>query len=337
MQRRKFLRLAAAAAATPTLVAAPWAAPWVARAQTKPKVSYVYLLDPVYDSVVWAIRKGRVKSDLIDVEATGANIPTLLQATATKQYDVVMTAVIGVPAAAARGLDLRILSTALYQSEAGEGGGVWVKKGSPLKQAPDLKGRTLASYALRSTGYMYVREALRKEFGLNMAVEGGDIKQVEVVAPNLPAALATGQADAATLIHSQAFRARQSGDFVNICETGVIMRKHYGRTVSAVNVGYPERLAARTDQFKEFNRLLKASAAYALANRDEVFGDLAKGANIDRSYFDWWYDRTTSVPAIFNADHAKAVSTGWQIGKSFGMIKEIPDVGKLTWEHALKA
>lgn len=330
MKRRHFLQSTAAGSVV-------LAAPWVAHAQGKPKVTYAYLLDPVYDAVVWAMRKGKVKSDLIDVEATGANIPTLIQATATKQFDVVMTAVIGVPAAAARGLDLRILSAALHQSSVGEGGGVWVKKGSAIKDPRDLKGKTLASYGLRSTGYMYVREAIRKEFGLNMAIEGGDVRQVEVVAPNLPAALATGQADAAALIHSQAFRAKASGDFVNICETGAIMNKHYGRTVSAVNVGYPERLAARTDQFREFNRMMKASVEYALKNRDEVFPDVAKTANIDRAFFDWWFDKTTEVPGTFTAVHAKAVTTGWEIGKNFGMIKEVPDVGKLTWEHAIKA
>src|SRR5262249_3971954 len=153
------------------------------------------------------------------------NIPTLIQATATKQFDVVMTAVIALPPAAQRGLDLRILSAALYASDAGEGGGIWVKKGSALASGADLKGKTLASYGLRSTGYMFIRDALASEFHLNVALEGGDFRQVEVAAPNLPAALATGQADAAALIHSQAFRAMQSGDFVNICETGKILNR----------------------------------------------------------------------------------------------------------------
>ena len=36
--------------------------------------------DRCYDAVVWAIKNGRVKSDLIDVETTGVTIPTLLQA-----------------------------------------------------------------------------------------------------------------------------------------------------------------------------------------------------------------------------------------------------------------
>lgn len=330
MKRRDLLTLALA---SPALVAAPW----VARAQSKQKVTYAYLLDPVYDAALWAIRNGKVKSDQIDVEATGANIPTLLQATATKQFDVVMTAVIGLPAAAARGLDLRILSAALYQSDKGQGAGIWVKKDSPLKEPLQLKGKTLASYGLRSTGYLYCREAMRKEFGLNMALEGGDIKQVEVVAPNLPAALATGQADAAALIHSQAYRARRSGDFVNICETAAIMNKHYGRTVSAINVGYPERLEKSPAAFREFCRMLKESVAYALKNRDEVFGDIARQANIERGYFDWWFDETTEVPGTFTKEHSEAVVKGWQIARDFGMIKDIPDVNRLTWEHVIRS
>src|ERR1044071_2025814 len=99
----------------------------------KEKVTYAYLLDPAYDAVTWAMSNGKVKSDLIDVEARGLAIPQLIQATSAKQYDVVMTAVIAVPPAAARGLDLKVLSNALQQSAAGEGAGIWVKSDSALK------------------------------------------------------------------------------------------------------------------------------------------------------------------------------------------------------------
>jgi len=329
MKRRHFL--AASASASTVLVAHPL------RAQARQKIRYAYLLDPAYDAVTWAIKQGKVRSDRIEVEATGMLIPQLLQATSTKQFDVVMTAVIGLPAAAARGLELRILSAALQGSRNGEGGGVWVRKDSPIKDPAALKGKTLASYGLRSTGYMYVREALRLKFKLNMALEGGDVRQVEVQAPNLPAALATNQADAASLIHSQAFRALQSGEFVNICETGQILNEAYGPLVSAINVSYPEKLSAAPDAFREFNRMLKESVAYALSHRDEVFGAVAKQANIDRKFFDWWFDRTTDVPAIFGPAQAKAVTTGWRIGQEMGMLKAVPEVGAVTWEHALRA
>lgn len=313
------------------------AAPAALRAQAKPKVTYAYLLDPAYDAVTWAIKNGKVRSDTIDVEATGMNIPTLLQVTATRQYDVVMTAVIGVPAAIARGLDLRILSAALYTSPAGEGGGVWVNKGSALRDPRELKGKTLGSYGLRATGYMFVREALAKRFGLNMALEGGDVRQVEIAAPNLPAALSTNRVDAATLIHSQAYRAIETGEYVNICESAAINNEIHGRLVSAVNVGYADRLGERAAQFREFNRMLRASVTYALANRDEVFGDVAKQANIDRKFFDWWFDRTTDVPALFAAEHASAVTKAWNIGLGFGMIQAVPAVETLTWDQTLRS
>src|SRR5215468_581598 len=253
------------------LVAAPALMTVAKPGYAKEKITYAYLLDPAYDAVTWAMSNGKVKSDLIDVESRGLAIPQLIQATSAKQYDVIMTAVIAVPPAKARGLELRVLSTALQQSPAGEGAGIWVKSGSPIKDAKDLKGKTLGSYALRSTGYTQVRLALIKKYGLNAALEGGDIKQVEIQAPNLPGALAAGQIDAATLIHSQAYRALKSGEFRPIAETGRDNIELYGmRFISALNVAYPERLAQRPDAFREFNRMFRESVRYALAHRDEV-------------------------------------------------------------------
>jgi NitT/TauT family transport system substrate-binding protein len=328
MKRRQFLQLLAAPAVLSST--------GFALGQTKQKVTYLYLLDPVLDAALWAIRNGKVTSNVIEIDATGANIPTLIQATATKQYDVVMTAVLAIPPAAARGLDLRILSAGLYASNAGEGGGIWVKKDSPLKTGADLKGKTLGSYGLRSTGYMFQREALALKFGLNVALEGGDLKQVEIVAPNLPAALATGQIDAAALIHSQAYRAMQTGDFVSIVEAGTILNEAHGRLVSAVNVSYPEKVSARKEEFTEFLRMMRESVAYALANRAEVFGAAGKQANIDPKFFDWWFDKTTEIPGTFTTAHAKAVKTAWAMGKKFDMLASVPDVEPFIWEHALR-
>src|ERR1043166_8093481 len=102
MKRRAVLKLIAAPALM--TVARPGYA--------KEKVTYAYLLDPAYDAVTWAMANGKVNSDLITVEARGLAIPQLIQATSAKQYDVIMTAVIAAPPAAARGLELRVLSNA---------------------------------------------------------------------------------------------------------------------------------------------------------------------------------------------------------------------------------
>jgi NitT/TauT family transport system substrate-binding protein len=329
MKRRTVLKLLAA----PALMT-------VARpgfAQAKEKITYAYLLDPAYDAVTWAMMNGKVTSDLITVEARGLAIPQLIQATSAKQYDVIMTAVIGIPPAVSRGLDLRVMSTALQQSAGGEGGGVWVKKDSALQKPQDLKGKALGSYGLRSTGYTQVRFALQYKHGLNAALEGGDIKQIEIQAPNLPGALAAGQIDAATLIHSQAYRAKKSGEFRSLVESGrdnIDMFKM--RFVSAVNIAYPERIAPKVEAYREFNRMFRDSARYALANKAEVFAAVGKPSNLEPDFFEWWFDKSSDVPAVFDESHAEAIMKLYALSKEIGMIPNYPDIRKLVWEHALR-
>jgi NitT/TauT family transport system substrate-binding protein len=303
----------------------------------KEKVTYAYLLDPAYDAVTWAMSNGKVNSDLITVEARGLAIPQLIQATSAKQYDVIMTAVIAIPPAAARGLELRVLSTALQQSSKGEGAGVWVKSDSPFKNPQELKGKSLGSYALRSTGYTQVRLALIKKYGLNAALEGGDLKQVEIQAPNLPGALAAGQIDAATLIHSQAYRALKSGEFRPIAETGRDNIEAFGmRFISALNVSYPERLAQRPEAFKEFNRMFRDSARYALAHGDEVFAAVGKQTNLPPDFFNWWFEKSSDVPGTFEESHAQIINKFYELSKEIGMIQSYPDIRTVVWEHALR-
>lgn len=307
-------------------------------AQGKEKVTYAYLLDPAYDAVTWAMSNGKIASNLIEVEARGLAIPQLIQATSAKQYDVIMTAVIAIPPAAARGLELKVLSNALQQSPKGEGAGIWVKSDSPIKDPKELKGKTLGSYALRSTGYTQVRLALIKKYGLNAALEGGDVKQVEIQAPNLPGALAAGQIDAATLIHSQAYRALKSGEFRPIAETGRDNIEAFGmRFISALNVSYPERLMQRPDAFKEFNRMFRESVRYALANKKEVFEAIGKQTNLPPDFFEWWFDRSSDVPGTFTEDHAKIINKFYELSKEIGMIQNHPDIRSVVWEHALRA
>jgi NitT/TauT family transport system substrate-binding protein len=330
MKRRTALKLLAA----PALLT-------IARpgfAQAKDKITYAYLLDPAYDAVTWAMTNGKVSSDLISVEARGLAIPQLIQATSAKQYDVIMTAVIAIPPAVARGLDLKVLSVALQQAAAGEGAGIWVKSDSPIKNPKELKGKALGSYALRSTGYTQVRLALIRKYGLNAALEGGDLKQVEIQAPNLPGALAAAQIDAATLIHSQAFRAMKSGEFRSIAETGRDNIEVYGmRFVSALNVSYPERLAQRPDAFREFNRMFRESVKYALAHRDEVFGAVGAQNNLPPEFFNWWFEKSSDVPATFEESHAQTIMKFYELSKEIGMIQNYPDIRSVVWEHALRS
>lgn len=330
MHRRSVLKMAA----IPALLS-------VARpgyAQQRQRVTYAYLLDPAYDAVTWAMRNGKVASSLIEVEARGLAIPQLIQATSAKQYDVIMAAVVSLPAAKDRGLDVRVLAAALRSAKAGEGSGVWVPRDSPIKTPQDLKGKVLGSYGLRSTGYTQIRIALNKKYGLNMALEEGDVQQVEIQAPNLPAALSTGKVDAATLIHSQAYRALHSGEYRLVAETARDNNEIFKmQFVSAVNIAYPERLAKQPEAYVEFCRVFRESQRYALANRDEVFGAMSKESGLDPAFFEWWFTRNSEVPGYFGEEHAQAIMKFYELARDMGVLKSFSDVRSQVWDQAPRA
>lgn len=307
-------------------------------AQGKQKITYAYLLDPAYDAVTWAMTNGKIHSDLIAVEARGLLIPQLIQATSAKQYDVIQTAVIGIPPAIQRGLDLRVMGTAQQASPGGEGAGLYVKKDSPIQTPRDLKGKTLGTFGLRSTGHTLIRIALANKYKLDVPLEGGDVRQVEIQAPNLPAALSTGQIDAAALINTQAFRGTKSGEFRSIAETAKDNTEMFGaRFISAVNVAYQEGLAKRPAAYREFNRMFRESARYAKENRKEVFAAVGAKTNLDPAFFDWWFDKAWDVPGTFTEEHARAVMRFYELSRDLGALKAFPDIRTLVSDQALTA
>lgn len=307
-------------------------------AQGRQKITYAYLLDPAYDAVTWAMTNGKIPSDLIAVEARGLLIPQLIQATSAKQYDVIQTAVIGIPPAVERGLDLRVMGTAQQASPGGEGAGLYVRKDSPIRSPRDLKGKTLGTFGLRSTGHTLIRIALTHKYKLDVPIEGGDVRQVEIQAPNLPAALSTGQIDAAALINTQAYRGIKSGEFRSIAETAKDNTEMFGvRFISAVNVAYQEGIAKRPAAYREFNRMFRESARYAMANRKEVFSAVGAKTNMEPAFFDWWFDKAWDVPGIFTEEQARSVMRFYELSRGIGALKAFPDIRGLVSDQALTA
>ena len=308
-------------------------------AAAKETISYAYLLDPAQEGILYAIRAGIVTSDSVEIDAKALAIPALIQSTPTKQYDVLMNAVMAIPLAKRRGLDLVVLSTGITAAPGRKSGGIWVKKDSPVQSIDDLKGKTIGNYALKSTGTTWARIALWRKYGVNVAYDGGDFNWVQLPAPSLPAALESDRIDAATLIHSQAYQAEQTGDFRAIAHTAQDLHELFGvNTVSAVLVSYPEKLAERPEAFKEFNRMLKASVDYAVSNPDVVGAEIAKQGKISAAYFKAWLADYSRTPGIISADHMKAMETVWQNAAEMGILKEgeAPAAENVVWEHALR-
>jgi NitT/TauT family transport system substrate-binding protein len=321
-----------------TLLASAFAALLAAPAGAKDTISFAYLLDPAYDAVVWPLTHGKVTSDTVDVQVKSLDIPALLQATGAKTYDVVMTAAIGVPQAKSRGLELSIMATALRnQAHGGKGGAIYVKADSPYKSMQDLKGKTLATQSMPSTGTTLMRIGLWKTYDMNVSFDGGDLRWVEVPATAMPGALLTGRIDAASLTHSEAYNARNSKDFRVVANLDDAINKAIGEpAVVAILVGYPEKLAAKPAAYKEFARMVKASADYTRTHVDEVAGALAKDTKMDPSFFADWLNEYTQVPMVVSEDDVKAINRLWELSKELGIIKEYPSAESMVWKDALR-
>jgi len=307
------------------------------QSQAKEKITYAHLIDPSLEGLLYAIKNNIVKSNSVTVDTKALAIPALIQSTPTKRFDVIMNAVMAIPLAKKRGLDLVVLSTALRAGATREGGSVWVKASSPYKTMKDLKGKTIGNYALRATGTTWIRIALWKAHGMNVSYKGGDMNWVQLPAPTLLGALETGRIDAATLIHSQAYVASKSGKYRTIAETSKDIYKLFGiDTVSAVNVSYPEKLKARPAAFKEFNRMLKASVDYAVANPMKVGKAIGKTNKISPDFFKAWLTRFSFFPAVVSSKDIKAMETVWQNAKEMGIIKKFPAGESVVWKHAIR-
>jgi NitT/TauT family transport system substrate-binding protein len=300
-------------------------------------ITFAYLLDPVYETVLWPIRHGKVTSDKVTVDAKALAIPALLQATASKAYDVVMTAVVGVPKAAARGLDLKIIGIGLRSNRAGGGAAIWVKASSPIKTPQDLKGKTIGVYSLPSAGITLIRIALWKSFGFNVGLSGGDMHWVELPAPALPGALLSGKIDAATLIHSQAYAAGKSGDFRVLLETSPLADAAVGgQSISAVFVAFPERLKEKPDDYAAFVKLLRASVDYTLAHKDEVFEAVAKETHADPEFFRSWFASYSEVPVTIGQKDIAVIQKEWELCKELGVLQSYPKAADAVWNRAVQ-
>lgn len=334
---KHFIRSAALAAAVGLagpLIAALGGA---GQAEAKTTVSVAYLADPSHEAVMWAIRNGRVTSELVEIDATPLDISALIQATAARTYEIVQTAAMAIPRARARGLDLRIVGTGLRYHASGEGAGIWVRADSDITEVGQLAGRQLGVYSIGSAGITLIRIALQDVHGLDTAVGGGDVTLVEMPAPALPAALASGRIDAATLIHAQAFQAMQTGEFRAITQTAEDLTEKFGtRMVSAVLAGYGERLDAAPEVHLEALRMLRASMDYARANPDEVFPAVAAETGVDPAFFAAWFERFSEFPVQLTGDDARAIGLLWARAQQMELLDDVPEVASTLWTPALE-
>ena len=305
-------------------------------ADAKEKLTYAYQIDPMFEAALWALKNGKVTSDKIDVELTALSIPALIQATTTKQYDVIQADVINVQRSAERGLPLTIISTAIRYNPKGEGHHIWVLKTSPANSIADLKVKKIAVPSLGSSGFNLLRFAVEEKYKTNMSPMGGDFTFVEMPVPQIEAALAAGTVDAATLILSQNYRVAQSGNYRPIAMPAKDMYELWALPmIPSVNVSYPEKLAAHHEAILELARLMRASVDYMKTHPDVVYPAVAKEQEIDRGFFDVLAASYAECPLVLTSEDRKAIIKLWDLAYTKGVLKSAPITDKYFWADAV--
>ncbi|MEQ1772022.1 MAG: MqnA/MqnD/SBP family protein, partial [Devosia sp.] len=177
-----------------------------------------------------------------------------------------------------------------------------------------------------------VRIALADVHGWKVGLKGGDLEFVETPAPALPAALAAGRIDAGTLIHAQAFKAQQTGEFRSIAEVaGDLTKKFNLRMISAVLAGYGEKLDKDPDLYLAALDLIKRSSQYAVKNAKEVFAAAGKQTNTDPDFFQTWFTRYSEFPAELIKQDVAAIELLYKKSVELDLMKSYPPMSEMVW------
>ncbi|MET8168004.1 ABC transporter substrate-binding protein [Streptomyces sp. NPDC005329] len=140
-------------------------------------------------------------------------------------------------------------------------GAITVKKGSALTSAKDLEGKKVAINTLKNINETAVRESVRKA--------GGDpdrVKFVELAFDQMPAALDSGQIDAAMVVEPALATVKSQGG-AEIASPLVDVAPNLTVAMYFTSTQYAQK---NPDLVKKFQEATAESLAYADAHPDEV-------------------------------------------------------------------
>ncbi|WBB64390.1 ABC transporter substrate-binding protein [Streptomyces sp. WMMC500] len=195
-------------------------------------------------------------------------------------------------------------------------GAIMVSEDSPIRSAGDLAGKKVAVNTLKNIGDTSVRESVRKA--------GGDpegVEFTEIGFPQMPAALANGDVDAAWVVEPAQAAIKAEG--------GRVIASNYVDVAPDLTVAMyftSQKLAEENPELvAEFTAAMKESLAYADAHPDEVRQILTTYTEIDGKILDGM------ILPKWPAEPDKAsLERLAELGVADGVLTEAPDMGKLV-------
>ncbi|GGH49423.1 hypothetical protein GCM10010921_27560 [Microbacterium album] len=203
-------------------------------------------------------------------QGTAAMIPALLNG----QYDIQYGGSINVLQAVDSGIPIEAIAvggrTTGVQGE--DHGGLLVLDDSPIQDAGDLEGKTVAVNALRGLHEAALYASISKA--------GGDptkVSFVEMALPDMGAALESGQIDAAST--SEPWLGVLEGQGARLIASLYVDADP--AFVTAIYFAASEKIQSDPELIEKFTRALEKSFEYSNANPDEVRAELGNFTEID--------------------------------------------------------
>ncbi|ROO58774.1 NitT/TauT family transport system substrate-binding protein [Micromonospora sp. Llam0] len=194
-------------------------------------------------------------------------------------------------------------------------GGVVVREDSPIQTPADLAGKKVAVNTLKNIGDTSVRESVRKAGG-----NPDDIEFVEMAFPQMPAAVANGDVDAAWMVEPSLAIAKDAG--------GRVVAWNFVDTAPNLTVAVyftSTKLAQENPELVEnFQEAMAESLSYANAHPDEVRTVLRSYTDIDQAILDAM--TLPMWPAEINRASIERVA---ELGLADGVFASEPDLDAL--------
>jgi NitT/TauT family transport system substrate-binding protein len=194
-------------------------------------------------------------------------------------------------------------------------GAITVKKDSAIKSAKDLEGKKVAVNTLKNINETAVRESVRKAGG-----DPSKVKFVELAFDQMPAALDSGQIDAAMVVEPALATVRSKGAR-EIASSLVDVAKDLTVAMYFTSTQYAQK---NPDLVKKFQEATAESLAYADAHPDEVRQTVTTYTKIPAAVL-----AAVTLPKWPAEPNRASIEALEKLGAGDGLFETAPDLDKL--------
>ncbi|HKG37505.1 MAG TPA: MqnA/MqnD/SBP family protein [Conexibacter sp.] len=292
---------------------------------------------PEVHASYYAIDEGLVRDDRIGkVEVAYQTVPQLVQNAGSDRYDVTSTSINGVVFVRKQsGRDYKIV--ALKQAMLPGAAQIWTGEGSSVQSPEDLEGKTLGVVGIGGTVTAAAQIVLAAEYGVNAAVQGGDLRVTDLDPPTLLNALEKDQVDGGVLFHFPNWLATNNARLRSVADIAKDFSDAYGANIigGALIVG-PDTAEEKAGCITALQEMLRASAEYAHENIEEIAPKVAEklgraGVDVAPEYLEYWFDHNEYGNTL-EAEWVEGAATFWSESNKLGLVPPPPTADEVVFE-----